>query len=139
MVYKARIGKKLNIKNPVTYNEKIQWLKLYDRNPEYIRLVDKYEVRKYVEDKIGSQYLIPLLGVYNSFDEIDFEQLPDQFILKCTHDCGGNIICKNKNELDKRKAKRFIHRRLKRNYFYPGREWAYKYVKPRIVCEELLL
>lgn len=138
IVYRARMGRKLNIENPVTYNEKLQWLKLYDRNPDYIKLVDKYEVRKYIAETIGSHYLIPLLGVYNHFDEIDFDSLPNQFVLKCTHDSGEVVVCKDKEQLNIKEVKRFFNRCLKRNYFYTGREWPYKYVKPRIICEALL-
>ena len=138
LVYRARMGKKLNFEKPITYNEKLQWLKLYDRNPAYISLVDKYEVRKYISKTIGEEYLIPLLGIYDRFDEIDFDELPDQFVLKCTHNSGGVIICKDKNKLNKKLVKENISHHLKQNYYYSGREWPYKYVKPRIICEKLL-
>ena len=85
--------KKLNLKTPQTFNEKLQWLKIYDRKPIYTTMVDKYEVKNYVADKIGDEYIIPTLGVWDSFDEIDFDSLPDQFVLKCTHDSGGLVIC----------------------------------------------
>ena len=132
------MGKKLNIEKPVTYNEKLQWLKLNDRNPEYISLVDKFEVRKYISKTIGEEYLIPILGIYDHFDEIDFDRLPNQFVLKCTHNSGGVIICKDKNNLNKKLVKESISGHLKQNYYYSGREWPYKYVKPRIICEKLL-
>ncbi len=138
LVYRARMGKKLNIENPITYNEKLQWLKLNDRNPAYISLVDKFEVRKYISKTIGEEYLIPILGVYDCFDEIDFDKLPEQFVLKCTHNSGGVIICKDKNSLNKKLVKKNFSHHLKQNYYYTGREWPYKYVKPRIICEELL-
>lgn len=100
--------KKLNLKTPQTFNEKLQWLKIYDRKPIYTTMVDKYEVKNYVADKIGDEYIIPTLGVWDSFDEIDFDSLPDQFVLKCTHDSGGLVICKDKSKLNKEKAKKKI-------------------------------
>ena len=139
ILYKHRIGKKLNLEPPVTFNEKMQWLKLYNRNPEYIKMVDKYEAKKYVADIIGEQYIIPTLGVWNHFDEIDFDTLPNQFVLKCTHDSGGLFICKDKATLDKKAAKRKIEHCLGRNYFYNNREWPYKEVKPRIIAEPYLI
>lgn len=137
--YYFKIKQRLNLKEPVSYNEKLQWLKLYDRNPEYTRLVDKYQVREYIRSKIGANYLIPLLGVYDSFDEIDFEKLPNEFVLKCTHDSGGIVICKNKKDLNISEARRKINRALKRNYYYVHREWPYKNLKPRIICEKLMV
>lgn len=139
LVYYCRMGNKLNLSNPKTFNEKIQWLKLYDHNPKYIYLVDKYEVRSYVRNIIGEEYLIPLLGVYEKFDEIDFEKLPEQFVIKSTHDSGGVFICTSKLLFKRNKAKSIINRSLKHNYYYKGREWPYKYVKPRIICEKLMV
>ena len=124
--YRNRMRKKLNLKTPQTFNEKLQWLKIYDRKPIYTTMVDKYEVKNYVADKIGDEYIIPTLGVWDSFDEIDFDSLPDQFVLKCTHDSGGLVICKDKSKLNKEKAKKKIELSLNRNYYYHGREWAYK-------------
>ena len=98
--YLFRMKKKLNLTNPQTFNEKLQWLKLYDRKDRYTTMVDKYEVKKYVSDIIGKEYIIPTLGVYDNFDDIDFDKLPNQFVIKCTHDSGSAIICNNKNELD---------------------------------------
>lgn len=137
--YRIKMKKKLNLQKPETYNEKIQWLKLYDRKPEYTKLVDKYEVKKIVSEKIGEEYVIPLLGVYNSFDEIDFEKLPNQFVIKCTHDCGGIVICKDKKMFNKDEAKRFINKHLKTNYYYMHREWPYKNVIPRIIIEKYIV
>lgn len=111
-------------------------MKIYDRNPLYTQLVDKYEVRKFIEERIGSEHLIPCLGVWNHFDEIDFNKLPNQFVLKCTHDSGGLIICKDKSTLDLKQARKKIEHCLKRNYFLNHREWPYKDVKPRIIAEE---
>ena len=137
--YRLELGKKLNLENPQSFNEKLQWLKLYDRNPEYTKMVDKYEVRKYIAEKIGEEYLIPLLGVWDSFDEIDFDKLPNQFVLKCTHDSGGLVICKDKSNLDIKAAKKKINKCLKRNFYYLSREWPYKNVKPRIIAEKFMV
>lgn len=136
--YRNRMRKKLNLKTPQTFNEKLQWLKIYDRKPIYTTMVDKYEVKNYVADKIGDEYIIPTLGVWDSFDEIDFDSLPDQFVLKCTHDSGGLVICKDKSKLNKEKAKKKIELSLNRNYYYHGREWAYKDVKPRVIAEKYM-
>jgi len=139
LLFWARMGKKLNLENPQTFNEKLQWLKLYNRKPEYTKMVDKYEVRKYISEKIGEEYLIPLLGVWDSFDEIDFDSLPEQFVLKCTHDSGGLIICKDKSKLDLVAAKKKITKCLKRNFYKYNREWVYKNVKPRIIAEKFMV
>ena len=136
--YRLIMGEKLDLINPKTYNEKLQWLKLYDRNPLYSQLVDKYEVRKYIKEKIGEEYLIPLIGVYNSFEEIDFTKLPSKFVLKCTHDSGSVVVCSNKESLNINKIQLDINKALKRNFYYYGREWPYKNVIPRVVCEEML-
>lgn len=138
LMYFRVFHKRLNLKNPQTFNEKLQWLKLYDRKPLYTKLVDKYEVREYIKETIGEEYLIPLLGVWNSFDEIDFESLPEQFVLKCTHDSGGIRICKDKKVFDYTEAKKFFEERMKKNYYYAGREWPYKDVEPRIIAEKLM-
>lgn len=136
--YFYRFHKFPNLKNPKTYNEKLQWMKLNDHNELYHTLADKYEVKKYVENLIGSEYVIKTLGVYDSFDEIDFNSLPDRFVLKCTHDSGGLVICKDKSKLDKENARKIIESSLKTNYFYHSREWAYKDLKPRIIAEEYI-
>ena len=138
LIYRGRLGKKLNLRKPKSFNEKMQWLKINDRNPLYCELVDKYEVRKYVASVIGINYLIPLLGIYDSFDEIDFNKLPDQFVLKCTHDSGGLVICDSKNAFDYHMARKKITLCMKRNFYYQAREWPYKNVKPRIICEKFL-
>ena len=130
--------KRLNLKNPQTFNEKLQWLKLNNRKDIYTTMVDKYEVKKYVSNIIGSEYIIPTLGVYSNFDEIDFDKLPNQFVIKCTHDSCGLIIVKNKNEMDITNTRKKITRCLKANYYYSGREWPYKNVKPRIIIEPYL-
>ena len=132
------MGKPLNLKNPQTFNEKIQWLKIHDRKPVYTTMVDKYATKEYVANIIGEEYIIPTLGVWNSFDEIDFDSLPEQFVLKCNHDSGSTIVCKDKSKLDKVAAKAKLEKCLKRNYFYSAREWSYKNVKPRILIEKYL-
>lgn len=136
--YKLKLGKKLNLRNPQTFNEKLQWLKLYDRNPQYIKMVDKYAVKEYVANIIGDEYIIPTLGVWDSFDEIDFDSLPEQFVLKCTHDSGGLVICRDKSKLDKQYAREKITKSLKVNYYWRGREWPYKGVPPRIIAEKYM-
>ena len=136
--YRAAFGKKLNLKDPKTYNEKLQWLKLYDRKPEYIAMVDKYEVKKYVAEIIGEEYIIPTLGVWDRVEDIDFDSLPNQFVLKCTHDSGGLVICKDKKTLDRRCAKKKINSCLKRNFYHLNREWVYKDVVPQIIAEQYM-
>lgn len=136
--YKSKMGKRLNLDSPQTYNEKLQWIKIYDHNPVYTKLVDKYEAKEYVREIIGEKYIIPTLGVWSSFDDIDFEELPDRFVLKCTHDSGGVVICKDKASFDQTEAKRIITNHLKRDYFKFGREWPYKNVAPRIIAEDYL-
>ncbi len=138
ILFGLKFGYKLDLGNPKTFNEKLQWLKIYDRNPIYSTMVDKYEVKKFVADIIGEEYIIPTLGVWDKFDCIDFDTLPEQFVLKCTHDSGGIIICRNKAELDRESAKRKIENSLKRNYYWRGREWPYKNVKPRIIAEKFM-
>lgn len=136
--YYLKFHKKLNLDNPQTYNEKMQWLKLNDRREEYTKMVDKYEAKEYVASIIGDEYIIPTLGVYNSFDDIDFDLLPDQFVLKCTHDSGGISICTDKKTFDYKKAKKLLTRNLKRNPFWYNREYPYKNIKPRIIAEKYM-
>ena len=136
--YFQRMHKILHLKNPKTYNEKLQWLKLYDRKPLYTKLVDKYLVREYVKEKIGEDYLIPLLAVYERAEDIDFDALPDEFVLKCTHDSGGLVICRDKADLDKTAAKTKIGSSLKVNYYLENREWPYKDVPRKIIAEKFI-
>lgn len=138
IIYRIRVHKKLNLDNPQTFTEKIQRMKLEDHNPLYPLIADKYEVRKYVEDRIGAEYLTKLYGIYTSPEEIDFSNLPDKFVLKTTHDSGGCIIVNNKNEIDIVKNRKKLHRLMKRNFYWKGREWCYKDIRPRIICEEVL-
>lgn len=127
-----------NLKNPKTFNEKIQWLKLHDRKDVYSTMVDKYDAKKYVTDRIGSEYVIPAYGVWERFEDIDFNCLPNQFVLKTTHDCGGIVICRDKTSFDKKNAKVFLEKHLNFNYFKEGREWPYKNVRPRILAEQFM-
>ncbi|GHV12247.1 glycosyl transferase [Fibrobacterales bacterium] len=139
ILYRIEVGYWPNLSNPQTFNEKLQWLKIHDRKPEYTQFVDKYEVRKHIAETIGEEYLIPLLGVWDKFDDIDFSKLPEQFVLKCTHDSGGLVICKDKSNLDIKRAKKKIERCLKKNYYWDGREWPYKSVKSRIIAEKYMV
>lgn len=135
MTYRIKHGVKLNLDAPETFNEKIQWLKVYDRKPLYTTMVDKYEAKAYVAGIIGQEHIIPTLGVWDHFDDIDFSNLPDQFVLKCTHDSGGVVICRDKNSLDREKARRKLERSLENNYYRLSREWPYKNVRRRILAE----
>ena len=138
VLYRVIMGRKLNLKNPKEYNEKLQWLKLNDRKPEYSTMVDKYEVRGYIGDLLGDKYLIPCLGIYDSVDDIDIDALPDKFVLKCTHDSGSVEICKDKSSFDIEGARHRLSQAMKRNYYATYREWPYKYVKPRVIAEGYL-
>ncbi len=137
-LFKKYMGRDLDLRHPKTFNEKLQWLKLYDHNPEYIKMVDKYEVKYIVADKIGEKYIIPTLGVWNKFEDIDFDDLPDKFVLKCTHDSGGVCICKDKKTFDYIETKKKLKQSLKNNFYYMSREWPYKYVPHRIIAEEYI-
>lgn len=130
------MGYKLNLKNPQTFNEKLQWLKLYDRNPLYPTLVDKYRVKQWVASKIGEKYVIPTIAVYKSVDEIDLRKLPDQFVLKCNHDSGSVIICRDKEALDFDAVKQKLNNALKNNFYWEAREWAYKHINRLVFAEK---
>lgn len=136
--FKALMGYEFDMDNPKTFNEKLQWLKLHDRNPLYTTLVDKYEVKKYVADIIGEEYIIQTLGVWERFEDIDFDTLPNQFVLKCTHDSGSCVIVKDKGNINKKAIKKKLNHALKENFYYTGREWPYKNVKPRIIAEKYM-
>lgn len=138
MVYYMKTGEHLNLDNPTGFNEKQNWLKLNDIHPEYTRLVDKYEVRNAISEILGEGYMFPLLGVWNNYDEIDFSSLPDQFVLKCTHDSQSVRIVEDKNLINHKEFRKFYSGRLKINPFNMGREYPYKDVKPRIIAEELM-
>lgn len=130
--------KRLNLDNPQTYNEKLQWLKLNCQHKEYTQMVDKYEAKKIASNLIGEDYIIPTIGIYDSFDDIDFNKLPNQFVLKCTHNSGGVVICKNKSVFNVDKARQFINKCLRKNPYWATREYPYKDVKPRIIVEQFL-
>lgn len=137
--FKCHMNRELNLEVPRTFNEKLQWLKLYDRKPEYTTMVDKYAVRKYIADTIGGEYLIPLLGVWDNPNDIDFDALPNQFVLKCNHNSGlGMCICKDKSKLDIEKVKNELRKGLKQDYYLTCREWPYKNVKRRIIAEKYM-
>ena len=140
--FECCMGKPLELENPQTFNEKLQWLKLYDRKPEYTVMVDKYKVREYIKERLGEEYLIPLLGVWDNPDDIDFDQLPDQFVLKCNHNSGlGMYICKDKSKLishDIKRIRRNLARGLAQDYYLTGREWPYKDVPRKIIAEKYM-
>lgn len=138
IIYQSRFHRKLNLNTPKSFNEKLNWLKLYDRKPLYTKLVDKYEVKQFVRECIGDQYVVPCYGVWDSFDEIDFSELPDQFVLKCTHDSGGMSICKDKSLFDPNEARQKLGQTMENNFYWWTREWAYKNVHPRIIADKFL-
>lgn len=138
LMYYKHFRKLPSFRVPKTFNEKLQWLKLYDRNPVYTVMVDKIEAKKFVADKIGEEYIIPTLAVYDSAEDIDIDKLPDQFVLKCNHDSKSVCVCKDKKCFDIEKAKNFLEPRLKANGYWYGREWPYKNVVPRIFAEKYM-
>lgn len=139
LLYYLRMRKKLNLKHPVTFSEKLQWLKLYNRRQEYTMMVDKVAVKEYVAKVIGEEYIIPTLGIWNNPDEIDFDKLPEQFVLKCNHNSGlGMCICRDKNKLDISKVRAELRKGLRQDYYLTGREWPYKNVKRKIIAEEFI-
>lgn len=137
-LFKAVVGYDLDLDNPQTFNEKLQWLKIYDHNPLYTTMVDKYEAKAYVGNIIGETYIIPTLGVWERFEDIDFTSLPKQFVLKCTHDSGGVVICKNRSDFNVEDVKKRINRSLDQNFYLKFREWPYKNVRPRILAEKYM-
>lgn len=140
LLFRCMMGYKLNLKNPKSFSEKLQWLKLYNRNPLYTTLVDKYSVKKWVVEKIGEEHIIPTLGVWNNAEEIDFSKLPNQFVLKTTNGGGGDvIICKDKSVFDKKRAIAHLNKGLKKNIYQTRREWSYKNVPPRIIAEKYMV
>jgi hypothetical protein len=132
-------GKFVDFKNPKTFNEKIQWLKIYGNLQKYTNLVDKYEVRKHIAEAIGEKYLIPMIDIFDKFEDINFGKLPNQFVLKCTHDSGSVVICTDKTVFNIEEARNKLNWCLKRNYYYGGREIQYKNIKPRIICEKYMI
>lgn len=138
LMYRLYMGKWLHLTNPKTFNEKMQWIKLYDRNPKYTKLVDKYAVREHIANTIGSSYLIPILGVWDHAEDIPFDTLPNQFVLKCNHDSGSVIVCKNKQKLDRESAIRFLSERLQFSGCMHGREWPYKDIERKVIAEQYM-
>ena len=136
--YRCKMGQWINWDNPKTFSEKLQWLKVYNRKHEHTMMVDKYSVKKYVADLIGEEHVIPTLGVWDTTEDIQWDLLPDQFVLKCTHDSGSVVICRDKNTFNKRAAKAKLESAMNHNFFWIGREYPYKNVKPRIICEQLM-
>lgn len=137
--FRAAMGKELDLEHPQTFNEKCQWLKLHDRKPEYTKMVDKIEAKRYVASILGEEYIIPTLGVWDSPDEIDFDALPEQFVLKCNHNSGlGMCICRDKSKLDIPKVRRELRKGLRENYYLHGREWVYRDVPRKIIAEKYM-
>lgn len=137
--YEKRTGQKLNLDNPVLFNEKLQWLKLNYRHKHLIQLVDKVGVRDFIRERIGEEYLIPIHGVFDSVDQIKLDDLPDRFALKANHGCGWNLLCTDKNKLDWPRSQKMMKSWLRSVYGEDKMEWPYKYVEPKIICEQLLL
>lgn len=138
LLFKHNMGYPLNLTNPQSFNEKLNWLKLHDRKPIYKEMVDKYEAKKYVSSIIGEEYIIPTIGIWDKTDEIDFSKLPEQFVIKCTHDSGSVFVCHNKNKVEFKAIKKKLNQSLKKNYYWDGREWPYKDIKPRIIAEKYM-
>ena len=138
-LFKLRMGYELNLDNPQTFNQKLNWLKLYDRKSEYTIMADKYAVKKYIAETIGEEYVVPYYGVWERYEDIDFDKLPSQFVLKANHDSSGATICKDKQAIDHKHLQKHFNKLLRRNYFYHLREWPYKNMKPLIIAEELLV
>lgn len=141
--YRLRFKRHINLDTPQSFNEKLLWLTLYDRQPEYVRMVDKYDAKTWIREKlerngVGVSCIIPTYGVYNHYDEINFEELPNSFVMKTTHDSGGVVVVNDKNELNHFSAKKKLEKSLRRNYFWYSREWPYRDVKPRIIIEKLI-
>ena len=138
-IFRAKMGYEIDLDNPQTFNEKLQWLKLHNRRPEYTMMADKFSVRDYVAKQLGEEYLIPLLGVWENPDEIDFDALPNQFVLKCNHNSGlGMCICKDKSTLNIEKVKAELRKGLAQDYYLCGREWPYKNVPRKIIAEKYM-
>ena len=139
LMYRLRMGKRLNLDHPVTFNEKLQWLKLYNRDPRYTVMVDKVKAKEYVASIIGEEHIIPTLGVWDSPDDIDWDSLPNQFVLKCNHDSGSVCICRDKASFDREGAVRKLRAALHRDMFYAGREWVYKNVERKVFAEKFMV
>lgn len=137
-MFKRKLGYRIDLDNPQSFNEKLNWLKLYNRNPFYSKMADKYAVKEFVAERIGDEYVVDNYGCWDSFDEINFDKLPSQFVLKCTHDSSGVTICRDKTTFDKEAAKKKINKSKRLNFSFVYREWPYKNIKPRIIADRLL-
>ena len=135
---RKKMGYRLDLDNPQTFNEKLQWLKLYDRKPVYTIMADKYRAREYITEHVGAEYVVPLYGVWDNVADVDFSNLPDQFVIKCNHDCGGLSICRDKAKFDFEQSKMLLRKSIIKNYYYASREWQYKNIKPVVLAEKLL-
>lgn len=138
LMHRALIGRPLDLSDPKAFNEKLQWLKLHDRNPAYIELVDKYMVKQWVAERIGREHVLETYGVWESADNICWSDLPERFVLKTNHDCGGVVVCSDRFSFDIDKARRKLNSHLKTNYYWTSREWPYKFVTPLVFAEEYL-
>lgn len=138
LLFKRRLGYAMDWKNPQSFNQKLQWMKLYDENPLYSTYADKVEVRNFVVATIGEQYLIPCLGVYDKAEDINYDLLPDRFVLKCNHGAKYNVICKDKSKLDILATNTAINKWLKDKFWRQKREYHYRAIKPRILCEQYM-
>lgn len=132
------MGKRLDLAHPKSFSEKLQWLKLYQKRPEYTKMVDKIEAKKYVASIIGEEYIIPTLATYERIEDVDWDKLPNRFVIKCTHDSGGVVVCKDKDKLDKKEALEKLDKGLKHNFYYQTREYPYRNVKPRLIAEQYM-
>ena len=139
LLYKANTGEELNLENPVKLNEKLQWLKLHDRKPEYTIMADKYRAKEYIASKVGEEYTVPLLGVWERAEDIDFDELPDSFVLKCNHTSStGLCVCRDKSRLDREAVRKRLNKAMAQNYYLVCREWPYKNISRRIIAEQFL-
>lgn len=137
--YSLSFGRRLRLENPQTFSEKLQWLKLFDRKPEYIQMVDKYAAKEYVAKKVGQNYVVHNYGVWDKVEDIEWDKLPNQFVIKTTHDSGGIVICRDKSLLDTKEAEKKLKKGMESDFYYEGREWPYKNVPHRIIAEEYLM
>lgn len=138
VIYRARMGRKIDLKNPISYNEKLNWLKIHDRKPIYTTMVDKLAAKKFIANIIGEEYIVPVYGEWDSVDEIEWDKLPNQFVIKTNHDSGGVVICRDKSTFDFVAAKKILQKSLKTDYYQHAREWPYKNVKRKIFAEKFL-
>lgn len=138
ILFEIRMDEVLNLNNPQTFNEKIQWLKLHDHNLKYHCMVDKYYAKQFIGDIIGKEYIIPTVGIYKKFNDINFDELPQSFVIKCTHDSGSVVLCKNKDDFDVRSARKKINKALHTKYYKISKEWVYETIEPKIIIEPLL-